>query len=88
MIITQFAQQAIPFADFLNPEAVLAEMVRVCKPGGKVMVIDVVQQPEKADAYDHLEKLRDPSHTHALTFPEMAAIIADSGLSNVRTVQY
>lgn len=63
-------------------------MIRVCKPGGKVMVIDVVQPPEKVAAYDQLEKLRDPSHVHALTFPEMAAIIVASGLSNVRTAQY
>jgi len=76
------------FHHFLNPEAVLAEMLRVCKPGGKVMVIDVVQPPEKADAYDQLEKLRDPSHVHALTSLEMAGIIVASGLSNVKTARY
>lgn len=76
------------FHHFLMPAAVLAEMLRVCKPGGKVMVVDVVQQPEKAEAYDQLEKLRDPSHVHALTFPEMAAIVEASGLSNIKTAQY
>ncbi len=76
------------FHHFLNPAAVLAEMLRVCKPGGKVMVIDVVQPPEKADAYDQLEKLRDPSHVHALTSSEMAAMILASGLSNVKTARY
>jgi len=76
------------FHHFLNTKAVLREMIRVCKPGGKVMIIDVVQHPEKAHAFDRLEKLRDPSHVHALTFPEMAAIIASSGLSNVKTAQY
>lgn len=76
------------FHHFLNPQAVLAEMCRVCKPGGKVMVVDVVQPPEKAEAFDRLEKLRDPSHVHALTFPEMASIIAASGLANVKTARY
>jgi len=76
------------FHHFLNPAAVLAEMLRVCKPSGKVMVIDVVQSPEKAEAYDQLEKLRDPSHVHALAFPEMAAIVGALGLSNVKTAQY
>lgn len=76
------------FHHFLNPAAVLAEMLRVCKPGGRVMVVDVVQPPEKAEAYDQLEKLRDPSHVHALTFPEIAAIVGASGLSSVKTAQY
>jgi ubiquinone/menaquinone biosynthesis C-methylase UbiE len=83
VVVTRYS-----FHHFLNPGAVLAEMVRVCKPGGKVMVIDVVQPPDKAVAYDQLEKLRDPSHTHALTFPEMDTIIEASGLSNIRTAQY
>jgi ubiquinone/menaquinone biosynthesis C-methylase UbiE len=76
------------FHHFLNPAAVLAEMLRVCKPGGKVMVVDVVQPPEKAEAYDQLEKLRDPSHIHALTSSEMADIIVATGLSNVKTARY
>ncbi len=83
VVITRYS-----FHHFLDPQAVLNEMVRVCKPGGKIMVIDVVQTPEKAAAYDHLEKLRDPSHVHALTFPEMASFIDESGISNVRTAQY
>ena len=94
--------QALPFADatfsivltrysfhhLLDPRAVLAEMIRVCEPGGRVLVIDVVQPPEKAEAYDRLEKLRDPSHVHALTFPEIGALIAASGLAKVTTAQY
>jgi ubiquinone/menaquinone biosynthesis C-methylase UbiE len=76
------------FHHFLDPRAVLNEMVRVCRPGGMVMVIDVVQPPEKVDAYDRLEKLRDPSHVHALTFQEMAGLIAASGLAQVNTARY
>jgi ubiquinone/menaquinone biosynthesis C-methylase UbiE len=76
------------FHHFLDPAAVLREMVRVCRPGGRVMIVDVVQPPEKAEAYDQLEKLRDPSHVHALTFPEMADLIAASGLVQVQTARY
>jgi ubiquinone/menaquinone biosynthesis C-methylase UbiE len=76
------------FHHFLNPKAVLNEMARVCKPGGKIMIADVVQSPEKVDAYDRLERLRDPSHVHALTFAEIDSIIAASGLANIKTAQY
>jgi ubiquinone/menaquinone biosynthesis C-methylase UbiE len=73
---------------FLNPDAVLAEMVRVCRPGGRVMVADVVLPPEKAGAYNRMERLRDPSHTRALTYPEMAELFGASGLTNIQTGHY
>jgi ubiquinone/menaquinone biosynthesis C-methylase UbiE len=76
------------FHHFLQPEAVLAEMVRVCRTGGRVMVADVVLPPEKSEAYNRMELLRDPSHTRALTYPEVAEIIGASGLTNIRTGHY
>ncbi|BAW79705.1 type 11 methyltransferase [Candidatus Nitrosoglobus terrae] len=76
------------FHHFLNPRAVLNEMIRVCQPGGRVIIVDVVQRPENVEAFDQLEKLRDPSHVHALTFHEINAIIADSGLVNIKTTRY
>ncbi|MFA5923745.1 MAG: methyltransferase domain-containing protein [Methylococcaceae bacterium] len=83
VVITRYS-----FHHLLKPAAIMAEMCRVCKPGGKIMVIDVVQSPEKVDAFDCLEKLRDPSHVHALTFSEMASIVDASGLTNIKTAQY
>ncbi len=76
------------FHHFLDPMAVLVEMVRVCKPGGKVMVVDAVLPAEKADAYNRMEKLRDPSHTKALSVEEMSHMVHASGLVNVRTARY
>ena len=75
------------FHHFLNPAAVLAEMLRVCKPGGKVMVIDVVQPPKRQRPTTSWKNYA----THpcsALTSSEMAAIIVASGLSNVKTARY
>jgi len=73
---------------FVKPSLVLEEMRRVCKPGGKVMAADVALPPEKVAAYDHLEKLRDPSHTHALTLPEFETLFAGSGLENIQRGSY
>jgi ubiquinone/menaquinone biosynthesis C-methylase UbiE len=71
---------------FLDPRAVLAEMVRVCTPGGRVAVIDVfTSSPEQAEAYNRVEKLRDPSHVRALSLEELTALVHDAGLRDVRT---
>lgn len=83
LVITRYS-----FHHFLNPGAVLAEMIRVCRPGGRVLVADVAIAPEKAKAYDRLERLRDPSHTHALTTDEFAALFSGSGLTGCRQSTY
>jgi predicted N-acetyltransferase YhbS/ubiquinone/menaquinone biosynthesis C-methylase UbiE len=74
---------------FLEPRAVLAEMARVCAPGGRVAVIDVfTSSPEQADAYNRVEKLRDPSHVRALALEELTGLCRDAGLRDVRTAFY
>src|SRR5437762_9440222 len=43
------------FHHLLDPKAVLAEMVRVCAPGGRVVVVDVfMSNPDQAEAYNRL----------------------------------
>jgi ubiquinone/menaquinone biosynthesis C-methylase UbiE len=77
------------FHHFLDPKAVLAEMVRVCKPGGRVAVVDVFTTTrEQATAYDQVEKLRDPSHTRALLLDELTGLFRDAGLSDSKTEFY
>ena len=63
-------------------------MVRVCRPGGQILIVDACLSAEKVDAYNHFEKLRDPSHTRALTLEEFQSFIATENLQNVRLAFY
>ena len=83
LVITRYS-----FHHLLSPQQALAEMIRVCKPGGRVLVADVAVDPEKSAAYDRLEILRDPSHTHALTRDEFAELFGRSGLTDCRRSAY
>lgn len=76
------------FHHFLEPRAVLAEMIRVCTPGGRVLVADVAIDPAKSTAYDRMEIMRDPSHTHALTTTEFTTLFQQSGLTGCRQASY
>jgi ubiquinone/menaquinone biosynthesis C-methylase UbiE len=76
------------FHHCLNPGSVIAEMSRVCHPGGKIMIIDALLPPEKIDAYNHFEKLFDPSHNRALTMEEMQGLVKKAGLQDMRLECY
>ena len=62
------------FHHMREPRRVLAEMIRVCRPKGRVVVRDVTPDASTVAAYDQMEKLRDPSHCHALTSEELARL--------------
>src|SRR5262245_63066159 len=57
VVLTRYSLHHFP-----RPAEVVAEMARVCKPSGRVAVADLALPPEKAAAYDGMERLRDPSH--------------------------
>ncbi|MBI3245761.1 MAG: class I SAM-dependent methyltransferase [Deltaproteobacteria bacterium] len=78
------------FHHFLDPAAVLAEMKRVCAPGGKVMVIDVAASadPQKAATYNRMEKLRDPSHVRGLPLVELEGLFPRQGFAAPRQTFY
>jgi SAM-dependent methyltransferase len=77
IVVSRFA-----FHHFPDPRGVLAEMRRVCRPGGRVVVCDLTasDDPAKAAAFHRIEMLRDPSHVRALALAEIAALFAAAGL--------
>ncbi|MBI3989821.1 MAG: methyltransferase domain-containing protein [candidate division NC10 bacterium] len=73
---------------FEDPQIQVKEMVRVCRPGGKVAIIDLVSPDDGtlAATYNRLERLRDPSHTRALLAGELRSVMQTAGLEIVHTV--
>lgn len=71
----------LAFHHFTAPEAAFAEMVRVLKPGGRLVMIDMEAAHEEDRARrDEIEILRDPSHVRNLSRPEMEALFGRYGL--------
>jgi SAM-dependent methyltransferase len=78
-VVTRFS-----FHHLTEPAKALAEMVRVCRPGGRVVVCDVyMTTEEQAAEYDRLERLRDPSHVRALPLDELRGLMLQAGLAEV-----
>lgn len=72
---------------FQQPEVQAKEMVRVCRPGGQVVVIDIAsaEDEEVAALHNRLERVRDPSHTRALSPVELRHLAEGCGLGIVRS---
>lgn len=83
MVMTRYS-----FHHFIEPCQALDEMMRVCRPGGSVLIADVVMEAEKAEAYDRLERIRDPSHTRILRRGEVDAWFAAAKLVDCRQAAY
>jgi len=80
LVITRYS-----FHHLLYPQQALDEMIRVCKPDGRIAIIDVTPESSKVDEYNRVEKLRDSSHVKAFTFKELSSIMEEAGLVNLET---
>ncbi len=89
--------EALPFVDesfdivycrsslhhFADPHRAVAEMVRVCRQGGRIVLVDIVAPlVEARDRFDHLHRLIDPSHVRSFLEPELGAL-PPGGLNNL-----
>jgi ubiquinone/menaquinone biosynthesis C-methylase UbiE len=85
IVVTRFAMH-----HFLDPAAIMAEMVRVCAPGGRVVIVDTYASadPAKAAVFNRLEKLRDPSHVRSLFLAELQGLYRDAGIGDPRITSY
>lgn len=60
----------------------IAEMARVCKPGGLIALTDNIVPPDKVTAghINHFEQVRDRSHNWEYPVARLEAMFADAGL--------
>jgi SAM-dependent methyltransferase len=70
------------FHHFENPAAALAEMFRVCRSGGRVVVADLSISAPKGVCFDTVERWRDPSHVHALSPDELRGLFSAHAISD------
>lgn len=85
LVVTRFS-----FHHFIEPVAVLKEMIRVCAPGGRVLVADMHTSTDfaKGAEFNRMELLRDPSHVRALPVAELKALFPTAGLPEPEITYY
>lgn len=71
-----------------NPLYVLGEMVRITRPGGRIVICDAAPAAACRDNYDKFERLRDPSHTSALTLEELVGLGENLNLGEAAIRRY
>jgi len=69
-----------------QPERIVAELARVTRYGGRVLVVDQLapDDPTAATALHEFESARDPSHSRLLTDRELRGLFGANGLSLLR----
>jgi SAM-dependent methyltransferase len=69
-----------------RPDRVVAELARVTRPGGHVLVVDQLAPDDHAEAgsLHAFETGRDPSHCRLLADAELRGLFADNGLELAR----
>jgi ubiquinone/menaquinone biosynthesis C-methylase UbiE len=69
-----------------RPELAVAELVRVTRPRGRILVVDQIApvDPLAAAELNRFERARDPSHTRALADVDLRGLFESNGLVLLR----
>jgi ubiquinone/menaquinone biosynthesis C-methylase UbiE len=78
------------FHHFEKPALAFAEMVRLIATGGRVVVCDGLasEQPAKAEAFNAMERRRDPSTVQFRTLPYLRRLFEAAGLGDPQVQRF
>lgn len=85
VVISRYA-----FHHLMDPFKVLVEMKRVCKPLGRIVVIDMAAPADskKSLALNEMERLRDSTHVRAFSASQLAELFVRAGLAYLEMTSY
>jgi ubiquinone/menaquinone biosynthesis C-methylase UbiE len=84
------AMSRYAFHHIIDPLDVLLEMKRVCKPSGRIVVIDMAapSDSQQALALNEMERLRDLTHVRAHSADELAELFLTASLTEPEMTSY
>jgi ubiquinone/menaquinone biosynthesis C-methylase UbiE len=96
--------EKLPFADaefdgavtraalhhFADPQRAIKEMFRVLRPGGVMVIADVIssESSRESELHNAIERLRDPSHVRMLPASELEAAARQAGFRDLETTNW
>ncbi|MFI0483843.1 class I SAM-dependent methyltransferase [Actinomadura sp. 9N215] len=83
LVVTRFSLHQVA-----DPAAVVAEMVRVSRPGAALIIADLVRPDDLEGDPDRIERLRDPSHGAALTESQVTDLVTAAGAEVKRAERF
>ena len=75
---------------FAEPQRAFNEMFRVLRPGGTVVIADVIssEDAEESRLHNAIERLRDPSHVRMLAASELDAGLSQAGFRGLHAATW